>query len=355
MFSERSIEFGPIRPHCAPHEEEVVSNQLVLGLARLGQNGNFDKNRPLSGPITLAPSVDVDPPLTEDDVDELLGYFALDEILESIYGDLPPVKSVAARTRQVDTRLARRVTVVSAASPADFSDEQCDEMSLLALSDEYEALLEALREADAWGDLGECAEVLAEIATNLEDQDETRRKIRQACERRRQDAAAKIRRPAAEHVAERDDYPVATNEFETKTSNETELDRLTTECGDLCQSFFRVPPGEEREKIRVRLRKVRAERERLISVAEDASESKSEQSSEGAFNFPESPVPNHGPTETVSSRPRKPSRRVLAVRRREPANAKKKLRRPVNSSWKLIVKVALGRAAFLLRVGFPKT
>jgi hypothetical protein len=330
MSSKRVFEYEPVLPHPAPQNQDLEYNKLAPTMVGQCQNGNLVMNCPSSETTSVTPCVDVDEEGIEDEIADLIDCVSREL---SASREKPPYGHASNQsqgdTGPRDTRLARLPQVHEtpligasffAGSRAKSDHKMTDDEYLYYLCDDLTRLRKSLRYADEWGDLTQCAALLWEIDWN-------RGELRKIGEKRR---------PSTARTAE------------------DNLDRLIRECDNLCKGLSPKPRRDVRETARIDMTESNEEFVRSQNPLGDLSQSKSYQSSTPASDGHATAVANRVPAESGSSRPPKRSMRVEAPSRQRLDKSKKELRPPVNRPWKFVISVVLGRAAFLLRVAFPK-
>jgi hypothetical protein len=304
---EGAAYYKRVLDHDAPQNQDSESSELTCPTVEPSQNGNPPEHSPNSDATGVAPSVPIDVADLEDEVE-----LTLDLVEEDLgpywrgeYGYGPNCPESAPKLEpDADPNTSTWL------------------VWLYFLCQDLILLREQLREADIDGNLRKCTKLLAEIAINREQQSELRQKMGK----------------------------VSVGEATT-----AELDRFTQECSDLWSRILCEPYGSEsRKRLHMRVAELNKQRVQITSGSGDVGQSKGEKSGLDAATSYAPPSANRVPIENSPLLAATPSARSVGVRRPRLKKTKKESRPPVVSARQFIVKVAVGGAAFLLRVGFSK-
>ena len=206
-------------------------------------------------------------------------------------------------------------------SRADFDDKMTDDEYLVCLEDDLSRLLESLRYADEWGDLTKCAILIEEIASNREEQSEIR----------------ETRRSSPAGVA-----------------GEGKIDQLLKDCDNLCKGLTPMFCRSANETNRMDATESNAEPKEIRNLPGDSRGLNGHPPGDHALEGNETPVEIVDPAGSSPSQSPERSARLTTARRPKPAAANKQSRTPAIPSGNFMIRVALGKAAFLLRIAFPK-
>jgi len=306
MSIEGAIYYKRILDHVTPQNRDSGSSELTCPVVEPSQNGNLLEYSPNSEATGVAPLLPIDEADLQDEVEVVLDL--IDEDLgpywrgEYGYGPNCP-KSAPKLEADADP---------SAPTWLVWLYFLCQELILVR---------EQLREAHIDCDLRKCTKLLAEVAINRMQQSELRQKL---------------------------------GKISVGGATIAEMDRFTQECGDLWSRILREPCGSEsRQRLHNRVAELNKLRVQITSGSREVGQSKDEEPGLDGTTGYGLPQTNRVPAENSPSATT-PSARLVGVRRPRLKKAKKGSRPPVVSARQFIVKVAVGGAAFLLRVAFAK-